>query len=47
VFRIKTMTTLILDPIVTDYLYLGNNTEEKDMFLEFSKDKIMIVLELS
>ncbi len=40
------MTSLILDPIVTDYLYLGINTGEKDMFL-LSKDKIMIVLELS
>ncbi len=46
-FRIKTMTSLILDPVVTDYLYLGINTGEKDMFLELSKDKIMIVLELS
>ena len=46
-FRIKTMTTLILDPIVTDYLCLGFNTGEEDMFLELSKDKIMIVLELS
>jgi hypothetical protein len=41
------MTSLILDPVVTDYLYLGINTGEKDMFLELSKDKIMIVLELS
>jgi hypothetical protein len=41
------MTSLILDPVVTDYLYLGINTREKDMFLELSKDKIMIVLELS
>jgi hypothetical protein len=47
VFRIKTMTSLILDPIVTDYLSLGINTGEKDMFLELSKDKIIIVLELS
>ncbi len=46
-FRIKTMTSLILDPIVTDYLSLGINTGEKDMFLELSKDKIIIVLELS
>ncbi len=46
-FRIKTMTSLILDPVVRDYLYLGINTGEKDMFLELSKDKIMIVLELS
>jgi hypothetical protein len=41
------MTSLIMDPIVMDYLYLGINTEEKDLFLELSKDKIMIVLELS
>jgi hypothetical protein len=41
------MTSLILDPVVTDYLYLGIHTREKDMFLELSKDKIMIVLELS
>jgi hypothetical protein len=41
------MTSLILDPVVTDYLYLGINTGEKDMFLELSNDKIMIVLELS
>jgi hypothetical protein len=41
------MTTLILDPIVTDYLYLGINTGEEDMFLDLSMDKIMIVLELS
>ncbi len=41
------MTTLILDPIVMEYLYLGTDTGEKDMFLELSKDKIMIVLELS
>ncbi len=41
------MTSLILDPVVTDYLYLGINIWEKDMFLELSKDKIMIVLELS
>jgi hypothetical protein len=47
VFRIKTMTSLILDSIVMDYLYLGIKTGEKDMFLEMSKDKIMIVLELS
>ena len=44
---IKTMTSLILDHIARDYLYLGINTGEKDMFLELSKDKIMIVLELS
>ena len=41
------MTSLILDPVVTDYLYLGINTGEKDMFLELSKDKTIIVLELS
>jgi hypothetical protein len=41
------MPSLILDPVVTDYLYLGINTGEKDMILELSKDKIMIVLELS
>jgi hypothetical protein len=46
VFRIKIMTSLILDPVVMDFLYLGINTGEKDMFLELSKDKIMIVLEL-
>jgi hypothetical protein len=44
---IKTMTSLILDHVARDYLYLGINTGEKDIFLEFSKDKIMIVLELS
>jgi hypothetical protein len=41
------MKSLILDPVVTDYLYLGINTGEKYMFLALSKDKIMIVLELS
>ncbi len=41
------MTTLILDPVVTNYLYLGINTGDNDMFLELSKDKIMIVLGLS
>jgi len=40
------MTSLILDPVVTDYFYLGINKGKKDMFLELSKDKIMIVLEL-
>jgi hypothetical protein len=44
---IKIMASLILDAVVKDYLYLGINTGEKDMFLELSKDKIMIVLELS
>jgi hypothetical protein len=34
------MTSLILHPIVMDYLYLGINTGEKDMLLELSKDKI-------
>ncbi len=43
----KTMTSLILDPIARDHLYLGIDTGEKDMFLELSRDKIMIVLELS
>ena len=38
------MTSLILDPVVMDYLYLGINTGEKDMFLELSRDNIMIVL---
>jgi hypothetical protein len=41
------MTSLILDPVVMDYLYLGINIGKKDMFLELSKDNIMIVLELS
>ena len=41
------MTTLILDRVVMDYLYLVINTGEKDMFVELSRDKIMIVLELS
>ncbi len=44
---IKTMTSLILDHVARDYLYLGINTGEKDMFLALSRDKIMIVLELS
>ncbi len=39
VLGIKTMTSLILDHIAMDYLYLGTNTERRD--------KIMIVLELS
>ncbi len=43
----KTMTSLILDPVARDYLYIGISTGEKDMFLELSRDKIMIVLELS
>ncbi len=37
----------ILDHIARAYLYLGINTGEKDMFLELSRDKIMIVLKLS
>ncbi len=45
--RIKTMASLILDHVARDYLYLVINTGEKDMFLELSRDKIMIVLELS
>ncbi len=44
---IKTMTSLILDQVARDYLYLGINTGEKVMFLESSRDKIMIGLELS
>jgi hypothetical protein len=32
---------------VRAYLYLGINTGEKDMFLELSREKFMIVLELS
>jgi hypothetical protein len=47
VLGIKTMTLLILEYVARDYLYLGINTGEKDMFLELSRDKIMIVLELS
>jgi hypothetical protein len=41
------MTSLILDHLARDNLYQGINTGEKDMFLELSKDKFMIVLELS
>jgi hypothetical protein len=41
------MTSLIPDPVVMDYLYLGIYLGEKDMFLELFKDKIMLVLELS
>ncbi len=33
VLRIKTMTSSILDHVVTAYLYLGINTGEKDMIL--------------
>jgi hypothetical protein len=47
VLGIKTITSLILDHVARDYLYLGINTGEKYMFLELSRDKIMIVLELS
>jgi hypothetical protein len=42
VLGIKTMTSLILDHIVTAYLYLGINTGEKVMILF-----LVIVLELS
>ncbi len=42
VLEIKTMTSLILDHIVTACLYLGNNTREKVMILFLFK-----VLELS
>jgi hypothetical protein len=38
VLRTKTMTSLILDPVTRDHLYLGINTGEKDMFLELSRD---------
>ncbi len=42
VLGIKTMTSLILDHVVTDYLYLGINTGEKVMILF-----VVIILELS
>jgi hypothetical protein len=42
VLEIKTMTFLILDHVVTAYLYLGINTGEKVMILF-----LVIVLELS
>jgi hypothetical protein len=42
VLGIKTMTSSILDHIVTAYLYLGINTKEKVMILF-----VVIVLELS
>jgi hypothetical protein len=42
VLGIKTMTSLILDYVVTAYLYLGINTREKVMILF-----VAIVLELS
>ncbi len=44
VIWIKTVTSLILDHVATDYLYLGINTGEKVMILfvviilEFSQD---------
>jgi hypothetical protein len=41
------MISLILDHVARDYLDLGINTGEKDMFMDLSRDKIMIVLELS
>jgi hypothetical protein len=41
VLGIKTMTSLILDHVVTAYLYLGTNTREKVMILF-----LVIVLEL-
>jgi hypothetical protein len=47
VLGIKTMPSMILDHVARDYLYLGINTGEKDMFFALSRDKIMIVLELS
>jgi hypothetical protein len=47
VLGIKTMTSLILDHVARDYFYLEINTREKEMFLELSRDKIIIVLELS
>ena len=42
VLGIKTMTSLILDPIATAYLYLGINTGEKVRILF-----LVIVFELS
>ncbi len=42
VLGIKTMTSLILDHVVTAYLYLGINTGEKVMILF-----ILMILELS
>ncbi len=42
VLRIKTMTSLILDHVVTAYLYLGINTGEKVMILF-----VLMILELS
>jgi hypothetical protein len=42
VLGIKTMTSLILDHVVTAYLYIGINTKEKVMILF-----LVIVLELS
>jgi hypothetical protein len=37
---------LVLDHVARAYLYPGINTGEKDMFLELSRDKNMIVLKL-
>ncbi len=42
VLGIKTTTSLILDHVATDYLYLGINTGEKVMILF-----VVIILELS
>jgi hypothetical protein len=42
VLKIKTMTSLILDHVATNYLYLGINTGEKVMILF-----VVILLELS
>ncbi len=42
VLGIKTMTSLILDHVAADYIYLGINTGEKVMILF-----VVIVLELS
>ncbi len=42
VLGIKTMTSLILDHIATDYLYLGINTREKVMILF-----VLMILEVS
>jgi hypothetical protein len=42
VFGMKTMTSLILDHVVTAYLYLGINTGEKIMILF-----VLMILELS
>jgi hypothetical protein len=42
VLRLMTMTSLILDHVATDYLYLGINTRKKVMILF-----VVIILELS